>query len=274
MKLVVSITLLLSISIIGCKSSKNTTTSDGGKVGSKKVVEILSNIQEKESQSPKFLAFKADAVIKTEEKSTSVKASIRMVKDSAIWISITSFKYEAVRILATPDSIKYLSRTEKKYYVGGYDFIQTKLGVDFGFDEIQALLLAQSFGLKEAQSVSKRNDRKHYVLSALNKKEAKNIPEGMEWQTPDVEVLYSNWVNPETFQIEKVNLQDVNTQHNASIQYLTFENISDYLLLSSFSMNIIAKTSTDVSVSMHKFSVEGPLKFPFQISSKYEQIVK
>ncbi len=264
--------LTVFLFVVGCRSTKNTTESGGGKVGSKKVVEIVSQISELESSSPKYLSFKADAQIKTEEKNQSVKASIRMVKDSAIWISITSFKYEAIRILATPDSLKYLDRTNKKFYVGDYAFIQSKVGVELGYKEIQSLLYGHSFGLGQAASISKRNDKNHYVLSTLNKREARNVAKDKEWMSEDVEVLFSNWINPESFKTEKVNIKDLGSENNASIQYLTFENISNQLLLSSFKMDIIAKTNTSVDVKMNKISVEGPLKFPFNISSKYEQI--
>jgi hypothetical protein len=258
----------------GCKPSKNTTQSKGGKVGSKKVIEIVENIGVAEANAPHYLSFKADATIKTVESTQSVKVSARIVKDSAIWLSITAFKYEAFRILATPDSIKFLNRKGKEFYAGDYGFVQAKMGVELGFKEIQALLYGHSFGLEEAESISKRNDKNHYVLSTLTKKAAKNVEKGKEWQTDDVEVLFTNWINPENFKTEKVNMTDINTQNNASIQYVTFDNISNYLLLSSFKMNIIAKTSMDVEVKMNKLAVEGPLKFPFHISSKYVQIGK
>ncbi|MGB0391228.1 MAG: DUF4292 domain-containing protein [Salibacteraceae bacterium] len=274
MKKVFLILFVLSTAITGCKSSQKANQNKGGKVGSKKVVEIVENITSEEAKVPKFLSFKADASINMDKTNQSVKLSVRMVKDSAIWISITSFKYEAIRILATPDSIKFLNRKEKKYYSGDYSFVQNKMGVELGFNEVQSLLYGHSFGLKKAESISKRNDKNHYVLSTLSKREAKNVEKGKEWQTDDVEVLFTNWINPENFKTEKVNMKDINTENNASIQYLTFENISNFLLLSSFKMNIIAKTNTDVEVKMNKFNVEGPLKFPFKISSKYVPITE
>ena len=195
----------LLLLLVGCKSTKNTTESGGGKVGSKKVVEIVSQISELESSAPKYVSFKAEAQIKTEEKNQSVKVSLRMVKDSAIWISITSFKYEAIRILATPDSLKYLDRVNKKFYVGDYTFIQSKVGVELGYKEIQSLLYGHSFGLDEATSISKRNDKNHYVLSTLNKREVRNVAKDKEWMSEDVEVLFSNWINPESFKTPPLN---------------------------------------------------------------------
>lgn len=267
------IIVLLSFAFVGCKGTKS-PSNRGGKVGNKKVHEIVQNVQEVELNRPKSLSFKANADVLFNDKTTSIKASVRMVTDSAIWISITAYSYEVARVLATPDSLKYVSRTDKKYFEGDYEFIKTKMGVEFTFYDLQSLLLAQSFGLSDPSNISKRTDKNYYILSSLNKKELKNIEKGKELITPDIEVLYSNWINPESFRTEKVNLLDVNSQNSASIQYLTFENLSNYSLLSSFKMNIIAKTPTEINAKMSKFTVDGPLRFPFKISSKYEQIVK
>jgi hypothetical protein len=265
-------TVFVSISLMGCKGTKNASADRGGKVGNKKIVEILSHVKTNESNTPNSLSFRTHADIISTDKTTSIKASVRMVTDSVVWISITAYSYEVARVIATPDSLKYVSRTDKKYFVGDYEFIKTKMGVEFTFHDLQALLLAQSFGLTDPSKISKRNDKSYYVLSSLNRKEIKNIQKGKELLTPDIEVLYTNWINPESFKTEKVNLLDVNSQNSASIQYLTFENLSNYPLLSSFKMNIIAKTPTEINAKMSKFAVDVPLKFPFKISSKYEQI--
>ena len=266
--------IVLSAAITGCSGGKNTNNNHGGKVGNKKVIEIITNIEKKESKRPKTLSFKSSADIKSKDKTTSVRASVRMVTDSVIWISITAYGYEAVRIIATPTTLKYISRTDKKYFVGNYEFIKSKMGVEFSFFDLQSLLLAESFGVDNPAKVSKRNEKNYYVLSSLKKKEIKNIEKGKELLTPDIEVLYTNWINPETYKTEKVMLLDVNTQNSASIQYLSFENILDYMLLSSFKMNVIAENTTEITAKMSKVTVDSPLDFPFKISSKYEQIVK
>ncbi|UTW65050.1 DUF4292 domain-containing protein [bacterium SCSIO 12643] len=264
--------LMAVVLVSGCKSSQN--AGDGTRrVGNRKVSYIIQEVKKREEHAPRTLSFKASTEVKTAEKNTSFKTSVRMVRDSVIWMSITAYSYEVARIIATPDSLKYVSRTEKKYYVGDYSFINQKLGVKFGFEDLQSLLLARSFGLDKPETVTKRNTRKNYVLSTLKQQQIERIQRGKEVEIEDgVEVLYTNWINPENFQVEKVSLLDVNTQNNASIQYLTFENISGFDILSAFNMHIIAKGDVEIHSELSRFHVNETLKFPFKISSKYAQI--
>lgn len=265
---------LIAFGFSSCKSTKNGGGDEANRIGNSKTQFILAQIDKNESNHPKTLSFKANTDVVTSEKNTSFKTSVRMVHDSVIWLSITAYSYEVARVVATPDSIKYVSRTDKKYYVGGYEFIESKLGVSFSFYDLQSLLLANSFGLETAENVNKRNSKNGYVLSSIKNRKLKKMQKGKELYPDNVEVLYTNWVNPKTFQVEKVSLLDVNSQHKASIQYLTFENLSQYVVLSSFKMDIIAKEKIEISSSFSKFQVNEPLKFPFKISSKYEQIVQ
>ena len=266
--------VLVGLVLSGCKNSKNAGKKEVRNVGDKKVQFILSKISENEANKPKSISFKSATELKTKDKTTTFKASVRMVPDSVIWMSITAYSYEVARIIATPDSIKYVSRTDKKFYVGGYEFVENKLGVAFSFNDLQSLFLANSFGLENSDGINKRNSKNSYVLSSMNKRQLKKIQKGKELYPTGVDVLYTNWVNPETYQVEKVSLMDVNTQNRASIQYLTFENLLQYVVLTSFKMDIIAESEIEITSSFSKITVDVPLKFPFKISSKYVQITE
>ncbi len=274
MKHFVTVFLIITLGLVGCKNTKDTGSENARKVGNKKTTFIVDKIQENEAKRPNSLSFRSNTEVKTADKTTTFKTSVRMVTDSVIWMSITAYSYEVARIIATPDSIKYVSRTDKKFYVGGYGFIEGKLGVAFGFHDLQSMLLARSFGLEDVGSINKRSNKRSYVLSSIKKRKFKKMQKGKEEYPDDVEVLYSNWINPESFQVEKVSLMDVSSQNKASIQYLTFENISEYVLLASLKMNIIAGTESEITSVFSKFSVNQKLSFPFKISTKYEEIVE
>jgi hypothetical protein len=274
MKQFITVFLILTLTVVGCKNTKDTGSEKAPKVGNKKTTFILKKIQENEANSPKTLSFRSNTEVKTADKTTTFKASVRMVTDSVIWMSITAYSYEVARIIATPDSVKYVSRTDKKYYVGGYEFIQEKIGVEFNFTDLQSMLLARSFGLDEVENIKKLNSRGNYVLSSVKKRNYKKMEKGKLEFPGDLEIWYSNWINSETYQVEKVSLVDVNTQNKASIQYLSFEKLSKYMLLSSLKMNIIAGTDSEITSVFSKFSVDQKLSFPFKISTKYEEIVE
>ena len=265
------IIIILSFSLIGCKSSKNAGAEERN-VGNKKTNFIVDQVIKNESQYPKSLSFKAATEMKSAEKTTTFKTSVRMVTDSVIWMSISAYSYEVARIVATPDTVKYISRRDKNFYVGSYDFIALKLGVQFDFYDLQSLILARSFGLRSMDKIKRSNSKKNYVLSTV-KKERRIAPENQEGVWDDeFELMYTNWINPESYKVERIEMRDLETQNNASIQYLTFENIGNYSVLSAFKMNIIADKESTISSKFSKIVVDSPLKFPFKISAKYEQI--
>ena len=265
-----AMSLIFIVGFMSCKSSK-TSGKETREVGNKKTNFIVSQIQKNESTYPKSLSFKAATELVTHDKTTTFKASVRMVTDSVIWMSITAYSYEVARILATPDSVKYFSRTDKKYYIGNYDFIEKKMGVQFDFFDLQSLILAHSFGLDEIEKIRRSNSKRSYVLSSIRKGKLKKMEKRGVFDD-EFEIVYTNWVNPETYKVERVEMWDMNTQNKASIQYSAFENIEQYVVLSAFKMNIIAEKNSEISSKFTKITVNEPLKFPFKISSKYEQV--
>ena len=57
-------------------------------------------------------------------KSVESKGSIRIQKDSVIWISLSPLLIEAFRCMFTPDSVYIVNRLERSYYAGNYDILQ------------------------------------------------------------------------------------------------------------------------------------------------------
>ncbi len=258
------------IGFAGCKSVEK--SSDVVEVGNKKTNYIVEQVQLNDSKHPKTLSFKANSELKTEDKSTSFKATVRVTVDSAIWISITAYSYEVARILATPDTLKFVSRTEKNYYIGGYAYLTSKLGVDFSFYDLQSLLLANSFGLDEIEDIRRSNSKRSYVLSSVKQGELKRIEQGKVDLGKEIEMVFTNWINPKTYQVEMIEILDLSTQKKASIQYSSFENIDDYMILSAFKMNIFTGKNSSITSEFSKIEINQALNFPFKISSKYEQI--
>lgn len=256
----------------GCSSTKQVSEETAKRDGNKKTTVILEQIKSNELNYPKSLSFKANTEMIKGETTTSFKTSVRMVSDSVIWLSISAYGYEVARILSTPDSIKFVSRTDKTYYVGDYSFIENKLGVTFGFQELQSLIFAHSFGLESVEKVQRSNNTEQYVLSSIKQGKLKRLEKGKGEIDQDLEIVFTNWINPSSYAIEKVAVLDLKTQNRASIQYATLEKIDDYSLLASFKMNIIANENVEIESNFSKFEVNEPLRFPFKISSKYVQI--
>ena len=52
-------------------------------------------------------------------------ASIRVKKDSLIWMSLSMFGFEGARVLISPDSFRLINKMTNEYLVRDYSFIQS-----------------------------------------------------------------------------------------------------------------------------------------------------
>ena len=97
-----------------CKTSRSTVR-DCEKPSKIETAELLDSTRAKQMQ---FTWFSGKAKVNFDDgnNNQSVTASIRMQRDSVIWVSITALMgYEAARIRVTPDTFELLNRLDKVY---------------------------------------------------------------------------------------------------------------------------------------------------------------
>ena len=78
---------------------------------------------------------------------------------------------EGARVILTCDSVKFMDRIHKEYFVGGYDTLRKMLNIDdLDFEMLQSLLVGNSVEFYEEEEKLKpgmdRNDCK-YLLASL-----------------------------------------------------------------------------------------------------------
>ena len=61
-------------------------------------------------------------------------------KDSIIYVNINKMGFELVRIVLTPEQVRYANSIKNEFYEGDYDFLSEKLGVPLDFEIVQSLL--------------------------------------------------------------------------------------------------------------------------------------
>ena len=127
--------------MFACKSKEKASRKP---LEGKKTEYLLNQLKLNEFQF-ETISSKAEFTILQKEKKTSFKASIRMRKDSAIWISITpALGIEMARVLITTDSVKVINRLSKEYFIGDYNYINKKFNVELVFEDIQSVLLGNA----------------------------------------------------------------------------------------------------------------------------------
>ena len=105
---------------------------------------LVKKLKSNEFQFETISAKAAVSVIDSADKKKSFKTHIRIRKDSVIWMSITSFSIEAARVTITKDSVKFINRLNKEYFIGDFSYINRVFGTDLDYQMMEALLIGNS----------------------------------------------------------------------------------------------------------------------------------
>lgn len=135
--------LAAALLVVSCKSSRM--------AGLKGHTEQISNaqlFQSVDAAQLKFHSFsgKFSCELESKEFSQSLKGSIRIVHDSAIWISITpGLGIEAARLLMTPDSVFLINRLKSSYFKGKFTQLKQLLHIEVDYSTLEAILTNKAF---------------------------------------------------------------------------------------------------------------------------------
>ena len=117
-----------------------------------------------------YLNIKFSADITFNKKDNSTNGSLRIIRDSAIWISLSpALGIEAARMLITVDSIKFLNRLESTYFVEDFKYLNSLLKTNLDFDMLQSLLVGNDFSSYENDVFKASIDGKQYLLSTIGR---------------------------------------------------------------------------------------------------------
>jgi hypothetical protein len=244
-----------------------------------------------------WVGMKVDASFGTEEKSESFKATIRMRKDSVIWVSIVpALGIEMIRVKITPDSLKYLSKIpdNKFYYYGSFEDIGKLVGISFDFEMLQDLLVGNAIALeKDEQRFRSEVEGDDYLLISKYRRKVRRVvgvddrklegdtilvnPDDPRYRrtvrrTDDEDglIISRYWLEPEAFRLVKSIFNDLIHQRTMEVQYEDFQPDGEQfypakcrLLMSSTMMR------QEMLYEITKLSSGKVYEFPFDIPEDY-----
>lgn len=194
-----------------------------------------------------------------------LKGQIRMQKDSVIWISLSlKVGIEVGRVMITNDSIKYINRSSKTYLAESIDTFKEIFPIDMSLQNLQNLLIGNDNSLRNPGKNRVFAENDNYVLEITEK---------------DYNLIKNVIVSPENFKINKIEFKDFYYRESGiQIRYDDFQNIDGRLMPTKivFDDNMSAKPQNykiHVEINYSDIKKGEKLNFPFNISSKFEQIL-
>ena len=263
------LSLVLALLLFSCKGKEKASRKP---LDGKNVDYLLNQLTNNEFQF-NTLSVKAGFNVSSEGKSTGFKATLRIRKDSAIWMSITpALGIELARVLITQDSVKVINRLQKEYFIGDYEYINNKFNLELVYDDLQSVLLGNSIAFKKKEKLKFAIDNDMYYLGNMAKRRAKkadNKPQKIERKKDEVVSL---WLNDSTFKINKFLLSDLTADRFIRGVYSDHQNVEEQLLPHLLKFYIQSIQPTELEIEYSRVSLNKPISFSFNISSKYEQV--
>lgn len=232
---------------------------------------VLEKMHENQSTF-KWFSGKAKADFIQGKRKTAFTVQMRIKRDSAIWISVSSgIGVEGARLLLTQDSVKYINRIDKTYFVGDYAFLSSLIDTEIDFCMVQALLTANDFSWYDYQDLKAKLDNQLYQLESTNRHKLKKQSKLISFEDP---VYYQSlWINPSTFKIERIKIKEIGKENKKILAtYKQFKSINEQLIPYAMDINLDNEKGMRLEMVYYKISLDKEVGFPFSISKKYTPI--
>ena len=245
--------LVLIALVFSCKSTKVLENYNAleSRISVKKIIK-----NHKKAQSDfNTLQAKLKVVITQEGRSESHTLTLRISKDNTIWINAF---LNMVRVKITPYRVLFYNKLDNTYFDGEYALINSFLGTNLKFENLQNLLLGQALFELGSNSFDKTPHASSYMLTPKQSDEL-------------IEVVYL--INPNYFKIDSQQLKESATHNRLDIKYEAYQKVDDLVIPEKISIivtNIEAQTT--LNLNLKSVILNQLLRFPFSIPKGYKSI--
>lgn len=245
---------------------------------------LLKNIEVSKLDYSSLFAKRIDVSLSGEKGSNNFKASMKIKRDSFIQVSVTApLGIEVVRVLLTPDSIKFVDVYHKKYFLSDYNYFYEKYDFHLGFECIQRILTNTFFNLQTCGELIKNKRYKldrtdlGYQLSTLEEKalsrKIKKLYKKRRKNKDYILILQKILIDPQSFRPLYVSIEDVEEDMGVAVNYENFKSFSGKV----FPEKIVFKLASDhektsLILKIQKMEFDVPVESNLKISSKYKRM--
>jgi hypothetical protein len=210
----------------------------------------------------KYLTAKSKVSFKSKSQDfDNTNVNIRMKKDSMIWLSVTGVGLEVARGIITPDSIVFMDKIHKDYFVFTYAQLSKQYNFDLNFALLQSVIIGNlPFPKDENGSFVKEND--FYVLKQVKDR-----------------LKVDNYISENSLKLSRLKATEVPTQNTFTLDYEDFKEVKSFLFpfISQINLNVksqkdqqINETNMRIKHSKVDFVDQNP-GFPFNVPSSYKR---
>ena len=250
-KLIYSFALI--VVILGCKSTKTLRASSGleTRMSVKKIVKNHNKFQSRFTT----LQGRLKVELVQGDRSEAHTLTLRMGYDNTIWVNAF---LNMVRVKITNDRVRFYNKLDNTYFDGDYALINSFLGTDLQFENLQNLLLGQALFELESNRFDKTAHSNSYMLTPKQSNEL-------------FDLIYL--INPTYFKMDSQQLSQPTKGNLLNIKYHSYQKVDGLVLPENMAITATnTNEQTTLNLNIKSVSLDQPLRFPFNIPKGFKAI--
>jgi hypothetical protein len=194
---------------------------------------------------------------KDADRNISTSASIRIKKDSIIWMSLTPFLgIEVARAMITQDSMVLMNRLTREYIVYDFNSLSEKFQFEISYDLVQSMILGNMpFEYQELNEIV--SSKKYYIVKQIKG------PYSIE-----------NYINKEWMKLQKVEVSEESKKNRMILEFDSHRQVETFSIPFHSLISLDYEqgneiNSTEINIKHGHAELASALRFPFEIPSRY-----
>lgn len=192
-----------------------------------------------------------------QKRKQQVNINFRLEKDKALWMS-ANMLIPIAKLLVTPEEVQFYEKFQKTYYQGDVNFINQKLGTDFGFKDLQNIFLGNpitDFGSVKFDRIS---HPQYYVLTPKVKGE---------------QFRPTYFFDPENFRLKEQRFMVAGSSQTISVKYTQYQRLEGKFIPRVMTISAFdGKNFIQVTLEFLRVDFPKKLSLPFTIPTGYNKI--
>jgi len=242
--------LLIGIFLASCGASKKGMT---GKLERATPEALLKNLVENQVNI-EWLDGRAKLDFSDENTSMGATSTIRIKKDSLIWVSVRKLGFEVARALVTRDSVYIIDRINNEYDIKDLAYLQKEYNLPADFESIQAILLGNPI---------------FFTTSGLQSEVAENTYH-LYGKSSNMDTHY--WMDQKSLQLKQMQFKDLQESREVNVKLEDYQSIANnqkFSYLRKLELNSRQTGQVKVEIQFSQLEINSPKDVRFEIPNKY-----
>ncbi len=248
--------LALAITLLGssCKSKKPViTTTDSPELDG---ATLLSTVAQNQVQAD-WLNGKCRISFDDGSLSVSASSTIKMLRDSLIWVNVKKLGFEIARAMITKDSLYILDRINNEYSAEPISYIEERFRLPANLGMLQQILLGNPVYLTTANLKSDLDEGGVYRLSA------EEGPQRNDY-----------WFSMPGYQLNEMKVQETEARRSLRIQLHDYQDAGvnrDFSYLRLIEVDSRETGRASIEIEFNQVELNVPTEIRFEVPSRYRR---